>query len=166
MIVSDKLSKQINQMRLKEAKYMNAYDEYMKEVVKPMRAELVNVGFKELTTADMVNEHMAEAKGTSLVVINSVCGCAAGLARPAVSEALAEVQNKPEHLVTVFAGQDQEATYQMRAYFEEVPPSSPSIAIVKDGQLAYFIPREQIEGFPMEQIKDHLVQVLNQVTTA
>jgi putative YphP/YqiW family bacilliredoxin len=145
---------------------MNAYDEYMKEVVKPMRAELVNVGFKELMTADMVNEHMAEAKGTSLVVINSVCGCAAGLARPAVSEALAEVQNKPEHLVTVFAGQDQEATYQMRAYFEEVPPSSPSIAIVKDGQLAYFIPREQIEGFPMEQIKDHLVQVLNQVTTA
>jgi len=145
---------------------MNAYDEYMKEVVKPMRAELVNVGFKELTTADMVNEHMAEAKGTSLVVINSVCGCAAGLARPAVSEALTEVQNKPEHLVTVFAGQDQEATYQMRAYFEEVPPSSPSIAIIKDGQLAYFIPREQIEGFPMEQIKDHLVQVLNQVTTA
>jgi hypothetical protein len=69
MIVSDKLSKQINQMRLKEAKYMNAYDEYMKEVVKPMRAELVNVGFKELMTADMVNEHMAEAKGTSLVVI-------------------------------------------------------------------------------------------------
>ena len=145
---------------------MNAYDEYMKEVVKPMRAELVKVGFKELTTADMVNEHMAEATGTSLVVINSVCGCAAGLARPAVSEALAEVQNKPEHLVTVFAGQDQEATYQMRAYFEEVPPSSPSIAIVKDGQLAYFIPREQIEGFPMEQIKDHLVQVLNQVTSA
>ncbi|WP_342543760.1 BrxA/BrxB family bacilliredoxin [Paenisporosarcina sp. FSL H8-0542] len=145
---------------------MNAYDEYMKEVVKPMRAELVNVGFKELTTADMVNEHMAEAKGTSLVVINSVCGCAAGLARPAVSEALTEVENKPEHLVTVFAGQDQEATYQMRAYFEEVPPSSPSIAVVKDGQLAYFIPREQIEGFPMEQIKDHLVQVLNQVTSA
>ncbi|EPD53101.1 YphP/YqiW family bacillithiol system oxidoreductase [Paenisporosarcina sp. HGH0030] len=145
---------------------MNAYDEYMKEVVKPMRAELVNVGFKELTTADMVNEHMAEVKGTSLVVINSVCGCAAGLARPAVSEALTEVENKPEHLVTVFAGQDQEATYQMRTYFEEVPPSSPSIAVVKDGQLAYFIPREQIEGFPMEQIKDHLVQVLNQVTSA
>lgn len=145
---------------------MNAYDEYMKEVVKPMRAELVNVGFKELTTADMVNEHMAEANGTSLVVINSVCGCAAGLARPAVSEALKEVQNKPEHLVTVFAGQDQEATYQMRAFFEEVPPSSPSIAIIKDGQLAYFIPREQIEGFPMEQIKDHLVQVLNQVTAS
>ena len=145
---------------------MNAYDEYMKEVVKPMRAELVNVGFKELTDADMVNEHMSKATGTSLIVINSVCGCAAGLARPAVSEALSEVNKKPEHLVTVFAGQDQDATYQMREYFEEVPASSPSIAIWKDGQLAYFIPREQIEGFPMEQIKEHLVEVLNQVTVA
>lgn len=145
---------------------MNAYDEYMKEVVKPMRAELVNVGFKELTDAEMVNEHMSQATGTSLIVINSVCGCAAGLARPAVSEALSEVNKKPEHLVTVFAGQDQDATYQMREYFEEVPASSPSIAIWKDGQLAYFIPREQIEGFPMEQIKEHLVEVLNQVTVA
>lgn len=145
---------------------MNAYDEYMKEVVKPMRAELVKVGFKELTDAEMVNEHMSQASGTSLVVINSVCGCAAGLARPAVSEALTEVTNKPEHLVTVFAGQDRDATNQMREYFTEVPASSPSIAIWKDGQLAYFIPREQIEGFPMEQIKEHLVEVLNQVTSA
>lgn len=145
---------------------MNAYDEYMKEIVKPMRSELVNVGFKELTTAEMVNEHMTNSSGTSLVVINSVCGCAAGLARPAVSAALSEVNLKPEHLVTVFAGQDQEATYQMRSYFEEVPASSPSIAILKDGQLAYFIPREQIEGFPMEQIKDHVVQVLNQVSAS
>ncbi|WP_019414362.1 BrxA/BrxB family bacilliredoxin [Paenisporosarcina sp. TG20] len=145
---------------------MNAYDEYMKEVVKPMRAELVSVGFTELTNAEMVNEHMSKAEGTSLVVINSVCGCAAGLARPAVAEALSEVSNKPQHLVTVFAGQDKEATNQMRAYFEEVPPSSPSIAIVKDGKLAYFIPREQIEGFPMENIKDHLVEVLNQVTAS
>ncbi len=145
---------------------MNAYDEYMKEVVKPMRAELANVGFKELTNAEMVNEHMSQTTGTSLIVINSVCGCAAGLARPAVSEALSEVNKKPDHLVTVFAGQDQDATYQMREYFEEVPASSPSIAIWKDGQLAYFIPREQIEGFPMEQIKEHLVEVLNQVTSA
>jgi len=143
---------------------MNAYDEYMKEVVKPMRAELVNVGFKELTTAEMVNEHMEKAQGTSLVVINSVCGCAAGLARPAVTAAVEEVNQKPDHLVTVFAGQDQEATYQMRSFFDEVPPSSPSIAILKDGQLAYFIPREQIEGYPMEQIKGHLIEVLNQVS--
>ncbi|MBU0904907.1 MAG: BrxA/BrxB family bacilliredoxin [Planococcaceae bacterium] len=145
---------------------MNAYDEYMKQVVKPMRAELVQVGFEELTDAEMVNEHMNSAKGTSLIVINSVCGCAAGLARPAVSQALSEVANKPEHLVTVFAGQDPEATVQMRQYFEEVPASSPSIAIWKDGNLAYFIPREQIEGFPMEQIKDHLVEVLNQVVSS
>ncbi|MCT6818431.1 MAG: BrxA/BrxB family bacilliredoxin, partial [Lysinibacillus fusiformis] len=95
---------------------MNAYDEYMKQVVKPMREELVGAGFTELTTADAVNEFMAETKGTSLVVINSVCGCAAGLARPAAREAIAAV--KPDHLVTVFAGQDPEATAAMRGYFD------------------------------------------------
>lgn len=145
---------------MKEGKSMNAYDEYMKQVVKPMREELVEAGFTELTTADAVNEFMAETKGTSLVVINSVCGCAAGLARPAAREAIAAV--KPDHLVTVFAGQDPEATAAMRAYFEDVPPSSPSMAILKDGQLAYFIPREQIEGFPVEQIVSHLTGVLEQ----
>lgn len=93
---------------------MNAYDEYMKQVVKPMREELVEAGFRELTTADAVNEFMAEAKGTSLVVINSVCGCAAGLARPAAREAVAAV--KPDYLVTVFAGQDPEATAAMRGF--------------------------------------------------
>lgn len=143
---------------------MNAYDEYMKGIVVPMRQELTGAGFKELLTAEEVNEHMSSSEGTSLVVINSVCGCAAGLARPAVIEALQTVEAKPEHLVTVFAGQDKEATAQMRNYFEEVPPSSPSIAVLKDGQLAYFIPREQIEGFPMEQIRDHLSQVLEQVS--
>ncbi|CAM5180748.1 Putative YphP/YqiW family bacilliredoxin OS=Ureibacillus acetophenoni OX=614649 GN=SAMN05877842_103227 PE=3 SV=1 [Ureibacillus acetophenoni] len=97
---------------------------------------------------------MATAKGVSLVVINSVCGCAAGLARPAVRESIQEV--KPDHLVTVFAGQDREATAAMRGFFEEVPPSSPSIAILKDGQLEYFIPRDQIEGHAVEQITDHL----------
>lgn len=139
---------------------MNAYDEYMKQVVKPMREELVNAGFTELQTADAVNEFMAEAKGTSLVVINSVCGCAAGLARPAVRGALEEV--KPDNLVTVFAGQDPEATAAFRGFFEDVPPSSPSVAILKDGELAYFIPREQIEGFPVEQIQDYLAGVLKQ----
>ncbi|WP_142826351.1 BrxA/BrxB family bacilliredoxin [Planococcus soli] len=142
---------------------MNAYDEYMKGIVVPMRQELTGAGFTELLTAEEVNEHMSSSEGTSLVVINSVCGCAAGLARPAVIEALQTIKAKPEHLVTVFAGQDKEATAQMRNYFEEVPPSSPSIAVLKDGQLAYFIPREQIEGFPMEQIRDHLSQVLEQV---
>lgn len=142
---------------------MNAYDEYMKGIVKPMRQELVDAGFTELTTPDEVNEFMATAKGVSLVVINSVCGCAAGLARPAVREAIQEV--KPNNLVTVFAGQDPEATATMRGFFEEIPPSSPSIAILRDGELEYFIPRDQIEGYPMEQIREHLAGVLKQACT-
>lgn len=144
---------------------MNAYDEYMKGIVQPMREELVQTGFTELTTAEEVEETMDGLKGTALVVINSVCGCAAGLARPAVREALSESAAKPDHLLTVFAGQDKEATAMMRDYFPEVPPSSPSIAVWKDGALAYFIPREQIENFDMEQIKDHLSGVLEQVCT-
>lgn len=143
---------------------MNAYDEYMKSIVKPMREELVQHGFTELTTAEDVEQTMDNLEGTALIVINSVCGCAAGLARPAVREALNEVTEKPNHLLTVFAGQDKEATLMMRDYFPEVPPSSPSIAIWKDGKLAYFIPREQIENFEMEQIKEHLSGVLDQVS--
>lgn len=139
----------------------NAYDEYMRQVTQPMRDELVNAGFTQLTTPDAVHEFIENVEGTTLVVINSVCGCAAGLARPAAREAVAEV--KPDNLVTVFAGQDGEATTTMRGYFAEVAPSSPSMAILKGGELAYFIPREQIEGHPMEQIRDHLVDVLTQV---
>jgi len=148
---------------LKEAETMNAYEEYIKGVVKPMREELVHAGFTELKTVDEVADHMQESKGTSLIVINSICGCAAGLARPAVIEAIAQTEHKPDHLVTVFAGQDREATAQMRSFFEEIPASSPSIVIWKDGNLAYFIPREQIEGFAMEQVRDHLAGVLDQV---
>ncbi|CAM3050007.1 BrxA/BrxB family bacilliredoxin [Filibacter tadaridae] len=142
---------------------MNAYDEYMKGIVQPMREELVQTGFTELMTAEDVKETMDKVGGTALVVINSVCGCAAGLARPAVREALEDAEQRPDHLFTVFAGQDKEATASMRDYFPEVPPSSPSIALWKDGKLAYFIPREQIENFEMGQIKDHLSEVLNQV---
>lgn len=145
---------------------MNAYDEYMQGIVKPMRSELTNAGFKELVTPKDVQDHMAEANGVSLIVVNSVCGCAAGLARPAVTAAVEELEVKPDHLVTVFAGQDQEATATMRGYFEEVPPSSPSIAIWKDDQLAYFIPREQIESNSMETIKDHLSGVLTQIVSS
>lgn len=144
---------------------MNAYEEYMQSIVKPMREELVNVGFTELKTPDEVADHMQESKGTSLIVINSICGCAAGLARPAVAAAIEKAEHKPDHMVTVFAGQDREATAQMRNFFEEVPPSSPSIAVWQDGNLAYFIPREQIEGFSMEQVRDHLAGVLDQVCT-
>lgn len=142
---------------------MNAYDEYMQGIVRPMRAELEDNGFTQLLTPDAVAEHMQESTGTSLIVINSVCGCAAGLARPAVLEAVAQVENKPDHLVTVFAGQEKEATEQMRMFFSEVAPSSPSIAVWKDGNLAYFIPREQIEGQMMEDVRDHLAGALEQV---
>lgn len=151
---------------MKEGEVMNAYDEHMKGIVGPMRSELTGAGFKELITPEDVQEHMSTASGVSLIVINSVCGCAAGLARPAVVNALNELEVKPENLVTVFAGQDQEATATMRGYFEEVPPSSPSIAIWKDDQLAYFIPREQIESNSMETIKDHLSGVLSQVVSS
>ena len=140
---------------------MNAYDEYMRQVTMPMRQELVDAGFTQLTTPDEVHEFMATAKGVSLVVINSVCGCAAGLARPAARQAAEAV--KVDNLVTVFAGQDPEATAAMRGYFEDVPPSSPSMAILRDGELAYFVPRENIEGFPMEQIAEHVTNVLQEV---
>lgn len=141
---------------------MNAYERHMMEMTRGMRQELVNEGFRELTTAEEVNEVMDGMEGTALVVINSVCGCAAGLARPAVREALNKAEKKPTHLWTVFAGQDREATEAIREYFTEVPPSSPSIALLKDGKLAYFIPREQIENYEMEQIETHLSDVLAQ----
>lgn len=144
---------------------MNAYDKYMQSIYKPMREDLVQAGFTELTTAEDVQETMGNMEGTALVVINSVCGCAAGQARPAVIEALKESKHTPGHLLTVFAGQDKEATSMMREYFPEVEPSSPSIALWKDGALAYFIPREQIEISEMETIKKHLTEVLDQFVT-
>ncbi|MDW0109588.1 BrxA/BrxB family bacilliredoxin [Sporosarcina aquimarina] len=145
---------------------MNAYEEYMQGIVQPMRQELVGSGFTELLTEEDVTAAMTDHKGTAVVVINSVCGCAAGLARPAVREALSQTDNQPDQLLTVFAGQEKEATAAMRNVFPEVPPSSPSIAIIKNGELAYFIPREQIEGFEMEQVRDHLTGALNQVTAS
>src|SRR5213079_486341 len=95
-----------------------AYEEYMKQMVKPMREELTNAGFRELTKDEAVEQYMENTEGTTLVVVNSVCGCAAGLARPAVTQAVLNSEKKPEHLVTVFAGQDKEATAKMREYFE------------------------------------------------
>lgn len=142
---------------------MNAYDEYMQQVVKPMRSELTDAGFKELLTPGDVQDHMTNNKGVSLIMINSVCGCAAGLARPAVVSAINELEVKPDHLVTVFAGQEQDATAMMRSYFEQIPTSSPSIAVWKDDQLLYFIPREKIETNSMEAIKGHLSEVLTKI---
>ncbi len=141
---------------------MNAYEEFMQSIHKPMREDLVNVGFTELLTADDVQDKMDTIKGTALIVINSVCGCAAGQARPAVQEALKEAKQQPTHLLTVFAGQDKEATQKMREYFPEVEPSSPSIALWKDGELAHFIPREQIEISEMHTIKAQVTEMLNE----
>ncbi|MDT8859951.1 BrxA/BrxB family bacilliredoxin [Alkalihalobacillus sp. MEB130] len=138
-----------------------AYEEYMRQVVLPMRAELTENGFKELTTAEEVDQYMAQAEGTTLVVINSVCGCAAGLARPAAVTSL-QHDNTPDHLVTVFAGQDKEATAQMRSYFSEIPPSSPSMAILKGREVVHFIPREQIEGAAPEDVIRNLALAYNE----
>ncbi|MBZ5749200.1 MULTISPECIES: BrxA/BrxB family bacilliredoxin [Metabacillus] len=133
-----------------------AYDEYMRQIVMPMRAELTNAGFEELTTEEDVEKFMEDPKGTTLVVINSVCGCAAGLARPAATQAALNAEKKPEKLVTVFAGQDKEATSKMREYFKGYEPSSPSMALLKDGEVVHFIPRHDIEGNSIENIMHNL----------
>ncbi len=137
-----------------------AYDEYMKQMVKPMRAELTEAGFKELTTSEEVDAFMENAEGTTLVVINSVCGCAGGLARPAAAQAI-QAEVKPDHLVTVFAGQDKEATAKMREYIAEVP-SSPSMALFKGNELVHFIPRHEIEGFTLEDVRENLLGAFDQ----
>lgn len=140
---------------------MNPYEAYMKEISQPMRDELTNAGFTELTTPDEVDEFIGSTKGTSLVVINSVCGCAAGLARPSARESLNN-EKKPDQLVTVFAGQDREATSRMRDYFEGYEPSSPSMALLKDGQVVHFIPREEIEDHEVEEIVENLTTAYNE----
>jgi putative YphP/YqiW family bacilliredoxin len=133
-----------------------AYEEYMRQMVLPMREELTRTGFQELTTEEEVKNYMENASGTTLVVVNSVCGCAAGLARPAVTQAVLTSGKKPDHLVTVFAGQDKEATAKMREYFEGIEPSSPSMALLNGNKVVHFIPRHDIEGMPMEAIMDNL----------
>ena len=133
-----------------------AYEEYMRQMVLPMREELTRVGFEELTTAEDVEKFMENVSGTTLVVVNSVCGCAAGLARPAATQAIMTSEKKPDHLVTVFAGQDKEATAKMREYFEGIEPSSPSMALLKGNKVVHFIPRHDIEGMPMESIMGNL----------
>lgn len=133
-----------------------AYEEYMKQIVKPMRAELTNAGFEELTTEAEVDELMKDSKETTFIVVNSVCGCAAGLARPAATQAALNAEKKPEKLVTVFAGQDKEATSRMREYFKGYEPSSPSMALMKNGEVVHFIPRHDIEGNSIENIMENL----------
>ncbi|MBY0122691.1 BrxA/BrxB family bacilliredoxin [Bacillus sp. S/N-304-OC-R1] len=134
-----------------------AYEEYMKQMVKPMRQELVQAGFKELLTPEEVEQFIENVEGTTLVVVNSVCGCAAGLARPAATQAIMRSEKKPDHLVTVFAGQEKEATAKMREYFEGLEPSSPSMAILKGKEVVHFIHRHDIEDHSMEAIMENLI---------
>jgi putative YphP/YqiW family bacilliredoxin len=129
---------------------------YSELLVKPMREELTSAGVEELRTAEDVDRFMNEKAGTALLVVNSVCGCAAGMARPGVRQALAEGP-RPDRVATVFAGQDLEATARARGYFPDIPPSSPSLALFRDGELVQFIPRHRIEGRSKEDVAADLV---------
>jgi putative YphP/YqiW family bacilliredoxin len=126
-------------------------------MVAPMRQELTQIGFEELRTPEQVDGALKDAPGTTLVVVNSICGCAARNARPAVTMAL-KSDAKPEKLATVFAGQDVDATQRAREYFTGYPPSSPSIGLLKDGRLVYMMERWQIEGRPAQDIAEDLVE--------
>ena len=128
---------------------------YPAELVKPMKEDLTNVGFKELINSAEVDQTMQNSEGTILVVVNSVCGCAAGNMRPGVKMSL-QHNKKPANLTTVFAGVDTDAVAQARNYFLPYPPSSPSIALFKDGKLVHFLERHHIEGGTAQMISANL----------
>ncbi len=129
---------------------------YPTELVLPMKRDLTSVGFKELLTPQEVDKQINQTEGTTLVVINSVCGCAAGNARPAVKKAVQHAK-KPNHITTVFAGYDIEAVAQARKYMLPYPPSSPCIALFKNGKLVHFIERHNIEGKSADSIAENLM---------
>ena len=129
---------------------------YPEMLVAPMRQQLENVGFKSLMTASDVEQAMANKEGTQLLVFNSVCGCAAGTARPGVIEAVANASKKPSQLLTVFAGQETEAVAKAREFTLPYPPSSPAIALFKNGELVHFVERHMIEGRSAQMISAHL----------
>lgn len=129
-----------------------AYDPRM---VQPMRDEMVRMGARELTTVAEVDAALGDQRGTTLVMVNSVCGCAAGGARPALALALKH-HNRPQQVVTVFAGQDTEATARARQYFADYAPSSPSLALFRDGEVVHFVHRHMIEGHAPQEIATNL----------
>lgn len=133
---------------------------YPEELVKPMRADLATAGFEELYTSEAV-ENALKKEGTTLVVVNSVCGCAAANARPAAKLSL-QNSKKPDHLVTVFAGVDTEAVNTARNHMIPFPPSSPSMALFRDGELVHMIERHHIEGRPAELIAENLMEAYNE----
>ena len=134
---------------------------YPEEICTPMREDLTSVGFVEMKTADEVSSVLDKKEGTVLVMVNSVCGCAAGNARPAVKTST-KSSLKPDIFATVFAGQDIGATAKAREYMQPYPPSSPSIALFKDGNLVHFIERHHIEGRSADLIAENLLQAFNQ----
>lgn len=136
-------------------------DMYPEEIVLPMKAELVENGFEDLTTAQEVNDAI-KIQGTTLVVINSVCGCAAGACRPGVVMAIANAMQKPDRVTTTFAGFDLEAVNKVREMHLPYPPSSPAIALFKDGQLVSMVERHQIEGRPAQVIAQHLITLFQE----
>jgi putative YphP/YqiW family bacilliredoxin len=135
---------------------------YPEHLVAPMRTDLTVAGFKELKTSSDVDNQLKDQKGTTLLVINSVCGCAAGAARPGVKWAVEHSAKRPDNLTTVFAGVDKEAVEKAREYTLPYPPSSPSIALFKDGELVHFVERHHIEGRNAQMIGEHLVEVFDE----
>lgn len=134
---------------------------YPEIMIQPMREELTRLGVEELRTPEAVDETLQNSKGTVMVIVNSVCGCAAGKARPGVALALQNA-TKPDKSVTVFAGGDIEATEKARSYFTGYSPSSPSIALLKDGELVFMMERRQIEGRFAEQIAEELKRAFDE----
>ena len=134
---------------------------YPEEIVIPMKEELTEQGFTELLTAGEVDQQLSK-EGTTLVMINSVCGCSAGSARPGVIMAVLNSDKRPDHLTTTFAGFDIEAVRKLREHLLPYPPSSPAIALFKNGQLVHFIERHQIEGRPAQMIANNLINAFEQ----
>jgi len=133
---------------------------YPEEIVKPMRQELVNAGFEELHTADQVDTILKE-NGTTLIMVNSVCGCAAGTARPGTIMSL-QGDKKPSNLTTVFAGVDTESVAKAREHMIPFPPSSPAVALFKDGELVHMLERHHIEGRSAEMIAENLAEAFQE----
>jgi putative YphP/YqiW family bacilliredoxin len=138
---------------------------YDERLVTPMRQELTSIGITEMRTPDEVDAKLRAARGTTLVVVNSVCGCAARNARPAVTQAL-QHSVKPDSLTTVFAGQEKEAVQRVRSYFPGYPPSSPQIALLKDGDLVFMLERHDIEGRTAEEVARDLTAAFDKYCSA
>ncbi len=135
---------------------------YPAEMTDPIRDEVQGIGLTELKTPQDVDAALAKKQGTALVFVNSICGCAAGGARPGLALAIEKAGKKPALLATVFAGVDKDATARARGYFADYPPSSPSAALIKDGEVVWFLHRHQIEGRPPQQIAEAFAKAFEQ----